>query len=76
VLLGSAAHLVLLHRQQVSDDRSRVEVVPGYTGQRTYRSYLNPGDLDRIASEHGRSILASFRVQDDIHSFLLGKAAA
>ena len=76
VLLGSAAPWVLLHRQQVSDDPSRVAVVPGYTGQRTYRSYLNLGDLDRIALRHGRSILASFHVQDDIHSFLLGKAAA
>jgi hypothetical protein len=75
VLLGSAAPLVLLHRQQVSDDPSRVEVVPGYSGQRTYRSYLNLRDLDRIATRHGRSILASFHVQDDIHSFLLGKAA-
>ena len=51
-------------------------VVPGYAGQTTYRSYLNRGDLERVASRHGRSILASFHVQEDIHSFLLGKAAA
>ena len=76
VLLGSEAPFVLLHRQQVSDDRSRVEVVPGYSGQRTYRSFLNRGDLERIAARHERSILASFHVQDDIHSFLLGEVAA
>jgi hypothetical protein len=51
-------------------------VVPGYSGQTTYRSYLNRGDLDRIASRHGRSILASFHVEDDIHSFLFGKVVA
>ena len=76
VLLGSAASYVLLHRQQVTEGESRVEVAPGYAGQRTYRSYLNRGDLERIASGHGRSILASFHVQDDIHSFLFGKPAA
>jgi 2-polyprenyl-3-methyl-5-hydroxy-6-metoxy-1,4-benzoquinol methylase len=76
VLLGSAAPFVLLHRQQVTDGPSRAEVAPGYSGQTTYRTYLNRGDLDRIAARHGRTILASFHVQDDIHSFLLGRAAA
>jgi hypothetical protein len=76
ILLGSAAPFLLLHRQQLTDGRSRVEVVPGYSGQTTYRSYLNRGDLDRIASRHGRSILASFHVEDDIHSFLFGKVVA
>ncbi len=76
VLLGSAAPYVLLHRQQVTDGASRVEVVPGYSGQTTYRSYLNRGDLERLASRHGRSILASFHVQDNIRSFLFGKESA
>jgi len=75
VLLGSAAPYVLLHRQQMIDGPSRVEVVPGYTGQTTYRSYLNRADLERIAAAHGRSILASFHVQDQIRSFLFGRAA-
>jgi SAM-dependent methyltransferase len=76
VLLGSGARFVLLHRQQVTEGQSRVEVVPGYTGQTTYRSYLNRLDIERVASRHGRQILASFHVQDDIHSFLFGEAAA
>jgi hypothetical protein len=49
--------------------------VAGYTGQTTYRSYLNRADLERIAAAHGRSILASFHVQDQIRSFLFGRAA-
>jgi 2-polyprenyl-3-methyl-5-hydroxy-6-metoxy-1,4-benzoquinol methylase len=76
VLLGPATPFVLLHRQQVTDGRSRVEVASGYSGQTTYRTYLSRGDLERIASRHGRTILASFHVQDDIHSFLLGRAGA
>ena len=76
VLLGSAAPYILLHRQQLTEGASRVEVVPGYAGQTTYRSYLNRADLERIAASHGRSILASFDVQEDIHSFLFGKTAA
>jgi SAM-dependent methyltransferase len=74
-LLGSEAPYVLLHRQQVTEGASRVEVVPGYAGQTTYRSYLNRFDLERIAAGHGRQFLASFTVQDDIHSFLFGRAA-
>ena len=75
VLLGSGAPYVLLHRQQLTDAASRVEVVPGYAGQTTYRSRLNMGDLEQIATRHGRTILASFDVQDDIHSLLFGRAA-
>ena len=76
VLLGSAAPYVLLHRQQVTEGMSRVEVVSGYASQTTYRSYLNREDLERIGARHSRSILASFDVQDDIHSFLFGTAAS
>jgi SAM-dependent methyltransferase len=75
VLLGSGARFILLHRQQVTDGRSRSEVVPGYSGQTTYRSYLSRDDLELLASRHGREILASFHVQDDIHSFLIGETA-
>ena len=76
VLLGSAARFVLLHRQQVTEGPSRVDVVPGYSGQTTYRSYLNRADLEGVGRRHGRQILASFRVQGDIHSFLFGEAAS
>lgn len=76
VLLGSGARFVLLHRQQVTEGSSAVEVVPGYSGQTTYRSYLNQADLERIGSRHGRRIVASFHVEADIHSFLFGEAGA
>jgi SAM-dependent methyltransferase len=75
VLLGSGARFVLLHRQQVTDGRSRVEFAPGYTGQTTYRSYLNRADLEGVARRHRRQILASFHVEGDIHSFLFGEVA-
>ena len=75
-LLGSGGRFVLLHRQQVTEGTSRVEVVPGYPGQTTYRSYVNRADLERIAARHGRTILASFLVQEDIHSFVFGEAGA
>jgi SAM-dependent methyltransferase len=74
-LLGSPARFVLLHRQQLTDGPSRAEVVPGYSGQTTYRSYLNRADLERIASRHGRVILNEFQVDGDIHSFMFGEAA-
>jgi SAM-dependent methyltransferase len=76
VLLGSGGRFVLLHRQQITEGPSRVEIVPGYAGQRTYRTSLNRADLESIAARHGRRILASFHVQDDIHSFLFGEASA
>ena len=75
-LLGQGPRFVLLHRQQVTDGRSRVEVAAGYTGQTTYRSYLSRDDLERAGSRHGRQILASFHVQGDVHSFLFGEAAS
>jgi SAM-dependent methyltransferase len=74
ILLGSGARIILLHRQQVTEGRSRSEVAPGYAGQTTYRSYLNRRDLERIASRHGRQMVASFHVEGDIHSFLFGEA--
>lgn len=76
VLLGSRARYILLHRQQMTDGPSRVEIVPGYPGQTTYRSFLNRADLDRVAARHGRSVLNSFHVADDIHSFLFDEVAA
>lgn len=75
VLLGSKARFVLLHRQQLTEGSSRAEVAPGYEGQTTYRSYVNREDLERIGARHDRQILASFHVQDDIHSFLFGGVA-
>jgi len=74
VLLGSAARFVLLHRQQLTAGPSHVEVVPGYAGQTTYRSYLNRGDLERIAKAHGRAVLNEFHVDEDIYTFMFGEA--
>lgn len=75
VLLSSSAPLVLLHRVQLTQARSHVEVVPGYAGRPVYRSYLNRSDLDRIAGRHARRVLTSFHVADDVHSFLFGASA-
>jgi predicted RNA-binding protein YlqC (UPF0109 family) len=75
VLLGSGGRFVLLHRQQVTEAPSHVEIVPGYEGQTTYRSYVNRADLERVAARHGREILASFHVDGDVYSFLFSEAS-
>ncbi len=71
VLLGSSAPHVILHRQRITEGASRVEVVPGYEGQRTFASFLSLDDLERIAAAHGRRIAARFRVDEAIWSFIL-----
>lgn len=70
-LCAADARWLLLHRQQITDDRSRAEVAPGYQGQWTYRSYLRRDDLDRIAAEYDRRVVASAHVSGDMCSFLL-----
>jgi SAM-dependent methyltransferase len=70
-LLGADARLVLLHRQQVSSRRGHVEVVPGYRGQRTYRTTITHGELESAAFAHGRRVEAVVDVEGDIRSFLL-----
>jgi SAM-dependent methyltransferase len=76
LLLGAEAPYVLLHRQRVTDGPSRVEVTDGYGGQRTYASYVNRGDLERVAARHSRTVACSFVVEGDIETFLLPRAEA
>jgi SAM-dependent methyltransferase len=71
VLLGAASPIVLLHRQRVVDRPSYVEVADGYDRQRTYRSYLNRDDLDRIAARHGRTVARRFVVEGEVETFIL-----
>jgi len=71
LLCAADARWLLLHRQQITGGRSRAEVAPGYPGQRTYRSYLRRSDLDRVAAEYDRRVVASARVDGDVCSFLL-----
>jgi SAM-dependent methyltransferase len=71
VLLGSRGTYVLLHRQRVTEGRSHVDRVAGYERQRTFASYLNPADLERIAARHSRSIARVFTVDGDVRTFLL-----
>ena len=69
-LFASDAPVVFLHRQQISDAAVSVRVVPGYRGQKTYRSYVPLDDLERIIASSGRRIEWQFRVADGIHSFI------
>ena len=69
-LCAADARWVVLHRQRIGR-REQVEIVPGYHGQRTYRSTVTSEQLERIAARHGRRISASVPVEGDVHSFLL-----
>jgi SAM-dependent methyltransferase len=71
-LCAAEAPWVLLHRQRIGK-RERVEVVPGYRGQRTYRSTLTLEYLESVAARHGRGIAASVPVEGDVHSFVLAR---
>jgi SAM-dependent methyltransferase len=74
-LLGSPVPYVLLHRQQLTQGRSRTEVAPGYAGQLTHRTYLNRADLEAAAARHGRELVRTFDVEGPISSFLLVRRA-
>jgi hypothetical protein len=70
-LLAANARWVVLHRQRLDPERTHVEVVGGYRGQRTYAAYLTQRDLERAAERHGRQITASVEVDGGIRSFVL-----
>jgi SAM-dependent methyltransferase len=71
-LCAADAPWVILHRQRIGK-RERVEVVPGYRGQRTYRSTLTLEHLASVAGRHGRGITARVPVEGDVHSFVLAR---
>jgi SAM-dependent methyltransferase len=71
-LCAAEAPMVVLHRQRI-DERSHVEIAPGYRGQRTYRSYVTRAQLERVAEQHGRRIVATVPVDDDVQSFILAR---
>jgi SAM-dependent methyltransferase len=71
-LCAADAPWVVLHRQRVGR-RPGVEIVPGYRGQRTYRSTLTTELLGDVAARHGRRIAASVHVEGDVQSFLLAR---
>jgi SAM-dependent methyltransferase len=75
ILLASDAPYVVLHRQRIGNGGNRVDVVPGYGRQRTYRSTITQEFLERTARRHSRSIVATADVQDDVRSFLLARDA-
>jgi hypothetical protein len=70
VLLGSGADYVLLHRQQVTEDDSHVEVVGGYTGQLTYRTYVTRGELLAIGTRNGCELVGELEVDGPVRTFL------
>lgn len=76
ILLGSGARYVLLHRQQIAEDRSRVEVVGGYVGQLTYRTYVTRGELLAIAERNGCELVEELEVDGPVRSFLFRRADA
>jgi len=71
-LCAADAPWVVLHRQRVGR-RPGVEIVPGYRGQRTYRSTVTTELLTDVAARHGRGISASVHVEGDVQSFLLAR---
>lgn len=75
-LLGSAADIVVLHRQRITDGPSTSQVAAGYRGQLTYSSLLNRDDIDRIARESGREVAHAVRVEGPVWSFALRRAGA
>jgi len=70
VLFGSGARYVFLHRQQLTDDEPHVDLVGGYEGQVTYRTYLTRGSLVTVATRHGYALADEVEVDDGIRSFL------
>jgi SAM-dependent methyltransferase len=73
VLLGSGASYVLLHRQQVVDDDSHVEIVGGYTGQLTYRTYVTRRELLAIGARNGYELVEELEVDGPVRTFLFGR---
>lgn len=71
-LCAADAPWVVLHRQRVGR-RPGVEIVPGYRGQRTYRSTVTTELLGDVAARHGRRVAASVHVEGDVQSFLLAR---
>jgi len=74
-LLAARAPHILLHRQRIATDATRVERAPGYGGQTTSRSFVTYSDLDAAARRHGRRVVAKYHVSEDVHSFLLERVA-
>jgi SAM-dependent methyltransferase len=72
LLCAADARWVVLHRQRIGR-RQRVEIVPGYRGQLTYRSTVTSSQLEQIAARHRRRVAASVPVEGDVHSFLLAQ---
>jgi SAM-dependent methyltransferase len=71
-LCAADAPWVILHRQRVGR-RPGVEIVPGYRGQRTYRSTVTTELLGDVAARRGRRIAATVHVEGDVQSFLLSR---
>lgn len=76
ILLGAGAPIVFLHRQRVTEGRSRVDVVPGYAGQTTYATYVAMEDLERMVAASGRVVGEVLEVSGPVRSFVLRRATA
>jgi SAM-dependent methyltransferase len=69
-LLGSDATYVFLHRQRIAA-RGRVQIVPGFEGQRTYSTRVTLQQLRETAERHGRDVVGEACVEGNIWSFVL-----
>jgi len=70
-LLAAPARFVIMHRQRIVTDATRIELAAGYFGQTTYRSSVTLADIERVAARHGRSVGRAHHVQENIFSLLL-----
>lgn len=73
-LFSGTSHILILHRQRLTDAASRSEVTAGYDGQKTFATYLNRNDLVESLRRNGLTLLKEYIVLGNIHSFLIERA--
>jgi hypothetical protein len=71
ILFGSSSPLVVLHRQRITQGRSRWEIALGYPGQKTYTSFMNMADIEAAAMRHGRKLGRVLPVDGDVYTLLV-----
>jgi Methyltransferase domain len=76
LLLRSGTQYVILHRQQVSEETSRVEIVGGYSGQLTYRTYVRRAELLATAERNGYKLENELEVDGEVRTFVFRRVAA
>jgi len=75
LLFDKTEHLLILHRQRLTERPSYSVKAPGYEGQTTYATHLNLSELEERLANHGLRIGATFIVDEGLHSFLIERVA-